>query len=94
MQPLQKHSAESRLFDMDFSSYAELMNEGQTLSSVNSVVASPSGLTLGPAVISSTRVQFRVSGGSVGATYTISVTATTSGGDIIQGCGKLTIGSC
>ena len=87
---LAKHSAESVLFGMDF---GPLLASGETLSGVT-ISASPAGLTIGsPSVQASAFVdeftgstvaanegaKVRISGGTAGSDYVLTVTATTSG---------------
>ena len=87
---LEKHSGESVLFGMDFGT---LLASGETLSGVT-ISASPAGLTIGsPSVQASAFVdeftgstvaanegaKVRISGGTAGSDYVLTVTATTSG---------------
>jgi hypothetical protein len=87
---LWKHPSESVLFGLDF---GPLLATGETLSSVT-ISASPSGLTIGsPSVQTSAFVdeftgatvaanegaKVRISGGTAGSDYVLTVAATTSG---------------
>lgn len=84
---LYKQPSESRVYDMDF---AANMSTAETISSVTSYTASPSGLTLDPAVsISGKKVQKRLSGGTAGTLYKITVVILTSLGNVLEGEGQL-----
>ena len=87
--PIVKHPSESVLYGLDF---GKLLASGETLSSV-SVSATPSGLTIGsPSVQASAFVddftgatvaanegaKVRISGGTAGTDYTLTVSGTTS----------------
>lgn len=83
---LEKQPTESLLYDMDFVGRLE---DGETLTAVSAVTGSPSGLTIGTASYSGTRAQFRISGGTSGTTYKITVTVTTSASNTLEGEGNL-----
>ena len=85
-----KNSNESRLYDVNFSAR---LATGETLSSPT-VSSSPTGLTVGSPVVSNGIVQFRLSGGTAGTTYTISVVVSTSNGNTLSACVKLLVQSC
>lgn len=87
--PKVKHPAESLLFGVDFS---KLLIAGETLASVASVGATPSGLTIsglsvnaaafdndeGGTVAAGRGAQFRVAAGAAGTDYTLTVTVATT----------------
>ena len=75
-QMLVKQPGETRQFSMDFSS---LLATSETISSP-SVSSSPSGLTLGVASVSGSKVLFDISSGTHPVKYRLEVTVTTSGG--------------
>ena len=83
---LEKQPAESLLYDMEF---VGRMEDGTTITAVDSVTGSPSGLTIGTASYSGTRAQFRVSGGTAGTKYKITVVVTTSDSNTLEGEGNL-----
>jgi hypothetical protein len=84
-----KQPSESRLYNMDFD---ELLEEtGETIATVESIVASKTGLTLGPPAISGSKVQFRISGGMANNSYIITVKVTTSLGNTLEGEGLLKV---
>jgi hypothetical protein len=92
---LVKRPAESRFYTMDLSQLPELAG-GDTISSVKAVAASVPGagaLTVGsPSIVnSSTGVQVQVSGGTVGATYTVSFTVATAAGSTLGGVGYVNV---
>ena len=85
---LLKQPAESRLYAMDFSAN---MAAADTISSITSVTATPTGLTLGTAAVSGQRVQFRISSGTGGTQYKITVVIVTSAGDTLETEGYLEV---
>ena len=80
---LEKQPDEVITYAMDFSELldANELSTTEALSSVSSVAATPSGLTLGSGSISGDRVTFSVSGGTDGETYRIAVKVVTSLGN-------------
>ena len=84
-----KRTIEDRIYDMDFS---KILRSGETISTVQSLTVSPSGLVIGVASISGQKIQFRVSSGTDGIRYLIIAKILSSGGDIISGEGFLNIG--
>lgn len=84
---LTKQPSESRIYDMDFGAN---MSTAETIISVTSYTASPSGLTLDPAVsISGKKVQKRISGGVAGTVYKVTAVILTSLGNVLEGEGLL-----
>lgn len=83
---LEKQPSESLLYDMDF---VGRLDDGETITAVVSATGSPSGLTIGSASYSGTRAQFRISGGTAGVTYKITVVITTSASNTREGEGNL-----
>lgn len=67
-------------YDID---YSDWLSSGDTVASATSTV-SPTGLTLGTIVVSSTSVKHWLSGGTSGVTYKVTVTAVTTGGRTVQ----------
>lgn len=92
-QRLVKGTQESRLFGIDFS---RLLNSGEALTAITSVVSSPTGTTADLVIsgqsINGTQVQFRVSGGQTQITYQITAVVQTSLGNTLEGAGRLVIG--
>lgn len=83
---LEKQPSESLLYDMDF---VGRMEDDVTLTAVVSVTGAPTGLTIGSASYSGTRAQFRISGGTAGTKYKLTVVVTTSDGNTLEGEGNL-----
>lgn len=63
--------------------YTDMLKDGDTISSATAV-ASPSGLTVSGVTTTPTTIRFWVNGGSVGAKYKVTVTATTTNGRVKQ----------
>lgn len=94
-QPIEitKHPSSSRVYAFDFGAYGEIADDGQTLSSVDSLTATTgSGLTIGTASIDGSQVKVRLSDGNSG-THTLTCVVTTSGGDELVVVGKLKVTS-
>lgn len=79
-----KDPSESILPRIDFSAD---MDDAETVVAIDSVVATPSGLTVASNGISSDgkRVQIRISGGTDGERYEVRVTVTTSAPQTLAG---------
>ncbi len=87
-QQLVKQPAESRLFSMEFKN---LLATGETISTVVSVLATPSGLTISGETISGTEVQFRIAGGADAQIYRVETTITTNQANTLEGDGLLVV---
>jgi hypothetical protein len=88
-----KHPAESILFGVDFT---PLLASGELLSGVSAIGATPAGLTIGSEAVNSTEfdndvggtvpigqgARFRAAGGVADVDYALTVTATTTAGNI------------
>ena len=86
---LTKQPAEEVPYAIDF---VNLIPAGDSLASVTSVTAYPSGsgeLTIGTANIDGTEVQFIVEGGIEGTTYRIEAIVATANGYTLEGDGRL-----
>lgn len=84
-----KQPTENRLYTMQF---AANLSSGETISSVNSVVSVPGGLTLsGAPVIDGTQVHQRILGGTDGVVYKVTFIVTTSNANILEGEGFLRV---
>jgi hypothetical protein len=86
---LVKQPGETLPYAIDFTN---LIPTGDSLSSVTSVTATPSGsgdLTLGAATISGTQVQFTIEGGIEGTMYRVEAIVVTAVGSILEGDGRL-----
>lgn len=91
MQTLVKQPGESRLYTMRFGG---LLEGGATsIVSVTSYTASPSGLTMpdSPAVVGSDGAQRRISGGTDGDRYKITVRAVDNLGNTLEAEGFLQV---
>ena len=88
---LYKYPEESRLYGFDFSEQPELATSTLTgTPTITSRLKSGSGtLTIGTASISGSIVQFRVTGGTIGAVHEILCRVSTSGSDILAAIGLL-----
>lgn len=88
-QTLIKQPGESRLFAMDF---AGQLADGETISAVNSVTATPSGLTIsGAPTYSGAKASQRIAGGSAGVRYVVTFVVTTSASNVLEGEGYLLV---
>lgn len=86
---LTKQPAENRLYSMNFSPF---LAAGETIASVTSVVASPTGLTLvGPATFSDAQAFQRISGGVAGNTYKVTFLVLTTLANTLEGEGNLVL---
>ena len=86
---LVKQPAESRLYTMNF---AGLLEAGETVTGVTSVVDAPAGLTLvGSPTYEPTLAKQRISGGVDGVTYKVSYLVTTSAGNTLESDGFLKV---
>jgi hypothetical protein len=85
---LTKQPTETRTYSIDF---VNLLSSTETITSVVSVTATPSGLTLGTGVVSGTSVAFRVSGGTDGTLYNLRVIVNTSSANVLEGDGLLEV---
>lgn len=84
-----KQPGETLPYAIDFTN---LIPTGDSLFSVTSVTATPSGsgdLTLGSASISGTQVQFRIEGGIEGKMYRVEAIVVTAVGNTLEGDGRL-----
>lgn len=84
-----KQPGENRLYSMDF---APNLDEGETVSSIISVIATPPGLTLsGPAGTNGTKATQRILGGTNNALYKVTFTVLTSAGNTLESEGNLRV---
>lgn len=90
MATLQKYPAEVRTYVFDFSQMDEIV-AGDTISSITSVTASPSGLTVGTSQISGSDINVVLSSGTSGTTYTVSCIIVTSSNATLEGQGQLQV---
>jgi len=84
-----KQPSESRLYEMDFSL---LLGEAETIVTVDSVTVDPApesgGLSLdGPATAVGAVVRQRISGGTAGVRYKVTIVVTTSAANVLEGEG-------
>ncbi len=88
-QTLVKQPSESRVFAMDF---AAQLADGESLTSVSSVTAAPSGLTIsGAATLSGAVASQRIAGGTAGVRYVVTFVVTTSASNTLEGEGYLLV---
>lgn len=88
MMTLVKQPNESILYDMDFTGLGRIGID--TIQRINAINVTPAGLNIVSQVHdSASLVQFRVSGGLDGVIYKVDVIVTTTGGDILEGNGKI-----
>ena len=88
LQRLTKQPAEILKMGMEFS---PLLSSGETLSSVSSVTADSTTITIGSGTISGTQVQFLVTGGTDGKGYRIEVIVVTSTSNTREADGMLDV---
>ena len=89
IQTLEKQPSESALYDMEFLSR---LSPGEQLNGVTSFTASPSGvghLTIGTPAYSGSRAQARLSAGTSGVKYKLTVVVTTTLSNTLEGEGYL-----
>lgn len=82
---------ENRVFVFDFSRFAEIVN-GETVTG-GTITAVPTGLTIGTVTGSTSQLSARISGGTSGVTYRLTLQATTSGGATLEGWVDMTVGT-
>jgi hypothetical protein len=87
---IEKRASEKLLVAMDFGSW---LSSGETINTVNSVVATGDGsaVTAGSGTISGSRIIFFLEEGQAGYRYAITVSITTSSGQILVGEGPLKV---
>lgn len=86
---LKKQPGETRLFGMSFSNK---LNTGETIASIDSMVSDPAGdLTITDHSVSSGVANVLISGGVTGKTYKVTVTVTSSEGQILENDGWLEV---
>ena len=88
MTTLLKQPAETLNYTMDFT---DLLSQGDYLDSIDSVTATPTGLTLGTPAIDGTNVVFSIAGGTDGVTYLLEVVVDTFDGETLEGDGNLAV---
>ncbi len=86
-----KRAGERRTYDMDFSGQPEMAEATEIITAVNSVTATPAGLTLGTPIHNETRAQIQISGGDIGTTYKVIFTVQTDEASILVGEGSLKV---
>lgn len=80
-----KQPSESRLYDFDFTGKNR---PGETIATVNSVISTPTDLTIGSPTFSGLIAQVRLSGGHE-TVYKLTCTVTTNFGNTLELDGKL-----
>lgn len=90
---LSKRPLDERNYDFDFSSQPEIVAGGAIASATVSYTAiQGSGvITVGDPVTSNTRVQFKLSGGTLGDQFEFQCVATLANGLKLEGYGRLTV---
>lgn len=83
---LEEQPSESRLYAMDFD---PLLIGSEALSSITSVLCTPTGLTIASTAIDGTTVQARLSGGTVDEIYRVEFIVVTDGGNTLESDGEL-----
>ena len=78
---LDKQPSESRLYDIDF---APLLATGDTLTGTPTVTTAQSGLTIAAPSLSTPKVQVRLSSGTDGTLYKLTVKSSTANGDTLE----------
>lgn len=77
-------------FPYDFN-FSGVLVGGETVASVQEIVSTPTGVTIGSSSISSPKVQVRLSGGTVETDYLMSCKILTSAGNKRECEGKLKV---
>ena len=90
MDTLQKYAVESRTYRFCLGYVPEIAG-GDSIAVVQSVTATPSGLTIGTPVTEGINVYFTISGGVAGTTYTVACVVQTISGAVIEGKGYLQV---
>jgi hypothetical protein len=72
---LNKYAEDKRKYSFDYSDLTEIAG-GDTIASVGTITAAPSGLTIGTGVVNGTHVDCIISGGTAGVSYVLSCPAT------------------
>ena len=78
----EKQPNESRLYTFDFTAN---LADPETITGVTGFAADTAGLTIGTPVFQGKMVQCRISGGVSGVQYRLTVTVTTSDGNVLEG---------
>ena len=78
---LDKQPTESDLFDIDFTPKLATVH---SISSVTSVTTAQSGLTIGSPVLSTPKVQVRISSGTTGTPYKVTAIVVTVNGNTLE----------
>lgn len=79
----------------DFEFAGDELSTGETLSAVVSVTITPGGsLTSSNHVVSGTRAQVTLSGGTDGVDYDVLAKVTTSLSQTLEGCGRIQVRTC
>lgn len=89
-----KRPNESRAYNIDFVNLLAVGPPAETITTVSSVTGSPAGLTITSPIISGTKVQVRISGGTNGIEYVITANIITSDGNTLEDCGTLLVLIC
>lgn len=85
---LTKQPGESRLLSMDFS---KKMSKGETITTIDSTVSNPAGLTFPSTTPSGQDAGILISGGDNHKKYKVTVTVTTSLSQILENDGYLDV---
>lgn len=83
-----KRTWEQVTYDFDFT---PVLRAGETLTALDSIAASPAGLTIDGEALSTPFAQARISAGTAGTDYTVVARATTSSGDKRQVEGQVRV---
>ena len=90
LKPLEKQPTESKVYTFDF---GPDMATGETINTpVTALTSTPSGLTVGSAVISGQKVFVRYEGGTTGTLYKQTCRVTTSDANVLEIDGYLAVG--
>lgn len=85
---LVKQPSENRSYSISFD---KLLGASETISTIVSVLSTPSGPTITGEVINGRQVDFRLSAGSEGKKYRIEAIVTTSDSNTLEGDGILLV---
>lgn len=93
MQILTKYPADAKDFDFDFTGQSEIVDGGviSIVAIVKELIQGTDNLTVGAPTASGGRVQFRLSGGTLGDVYRLKCVCTLNTGFVLSGYGRLAI---
>ena len=86
---LAKTDDEIKFYNFEF---ADELETGEAITGATAAAVPSTGITLASATYDGTVAQVKITAGTAGLTYTITMQITTDAGETIQGSGALTVG--